>query len=165
MNSESMNLLARLSGVSTPRGLMQASQSNQGDGAVDGFASLLNLAKAGQVSSDRLVEPGRDVQVSLTQQQQGRLAAAVDQAQSAGLSRALVLMDGKALVVDVTARTIESQLTDESGVLDGVDGVISVPPVTWASAAGATGETETLAGSHSLLARLAAAGASVLTGA
>jgi hypothetical protein len=104
-----------------------------------------------------LVEAGRDVQVSLTPQQQGRLASAVDQAQSAGLSRALVLIDGKALVVDVTARTIESQLTDQSGVLDGVDGVVSVPPVTWTSAAGATGPNEMLAGSQALLSRLGSA--------
>lgn len=152
MNSESINLLARLSGVSAPRG---AVQNATGDSSVDGFASLLNMARSGQVSSDRLVEPGRDVQVSLSPKQQERLAVAVDQAQSQGLSRALVLMDGKALVVDVTARTIESQLTDESGVLDGVDGVVSVPPVTWASAAGATGEAESLMASRSLLTRLA----------
>lgn len=156
MNSQSINLLARLGGATTPQGVT-AHQS--GEAGPDGFASLLNLARAGEVSSDRLVEPGRDVQVSLTPQQQQRLAVAVDQAQSQGLSRALVLMDGKALVVDVTARTIESQLTDESGVLDGVDGVVSVPPVTWASAAGATGEAESFIASRSLLTRLAAGSA------
>jgi len=45
-------------------------------------------------------------------------------------------MDGMALVVDVQNRSVQEQLSNQSGVLDGVDGVVSVPPVTWSSAAG-----------------------------
>ncbi len=139
MSMDAIKLLSRLAGASTPGAGASVGASVGAGGAGqsgDAFAALLGQARAGQIETEQVVSVGRAVGLSLSPEQQQRLGGAVDKAQAAGLSRALVLMDGMALVVDVQNRSVQEQLSNQSGVLDGVDGVVSVPPVTWSSAAG-----------------------------
>ncbi|MCU0689028.1 MAG: hypothetical protein MUE97_04725 [Phycisphaerales bacterium] len=177
MQPSPIQLLSRLAGASSPGGggLAASRQAH----ATDPFAALLAGAKrlavggndsmsvdpAGQIASERPVSIDASVagSVSLSPQQQVRLSGAIDQAEAAGISSALVLIDGMAMVVDVGARQISRVLGDEPGVLDGIDGVVTVAPQTW-SRLGAAGvgsgpdaehvSTSTLASSQALLSSL-----------
>lgn len=96
------------------------------DIATAGFAELLGLAKSGDVSSGREVsiDPGLDV--DLTPDQRKALAEAADRAEAAGLNRALVMIGGRALVLDVASRSVTAAADLSSPtVLSQIDGVVS----------------------------------------
>jgi hypothetical protein len=177
MQPSPIQLLSRLAGASSPGGGgIAASRHLSG---TDPFAALLagarrlavggndaaDAGQAGNIASERPVSMDAGVagSVSLSPQQQVRLSGAIDQAEAAGISSALVLIDGMALVVDVGARQISRVLGDEPGVLDGIDGVVTVAPQTWSRlGAASTGDADdvsssTLASSQALLASLNAA--------
>jgi hypothetical protein len=66
--------------------------------------------------------------VSLTQEQLSRLQSAADAADAAGAHKALVLIDGVALEMDVQSRTIVSKIDPSAaGVRAGFDAVLTVP--------------------------------------
>lgn len=92
------------------------------------FAALLARAERGDVASGLpvTVAPGSGVQLS--PEQLSRLAAAADRAEAQGAVRALVLIDGVALRMDVATRQITGAADLSAGsVLTGIDSVLSVP--------------------------------------
>lgn len=78
------------------------------------FDELLAAAKAGRLSSGRAVSAGLESGEALEPGQLTRLAAAADVAEASGAQRALLLMDGRALVLDVPTRTIDGELSMSS---------------------------------------------------
>lgn len=102
------------------------------DPAGGSFGDLLRAAEEGQISSGAPVTIAKSAGVSLSSAQLGKLATAADRAQAAGADRALVLMDGMAMQLDVATRTITGLAKVAPGtklpqVLTGVDTVITVP--------------------------------------
>lgn len=91
------------------------------------FAALLAKARAGDVHTGLEVTVARGAGVQLSPSQLERLAIAADRAHAEGASRALVLIDGMALELDVLARTITGTVDLETeGVLTGIDAVVRV---------------------------------------
>ena len=110
-----------------------AGASHPGDGvgasvqAGGEFAALLARAQSGEVRTGLEVTVARGVDVQLTASQLERLAAAADRAHAEGASRALVLIDGLALELDVLSRTITGAIDlGAEGVLTGIDAVVRV---------------------------------------
>ena len=90
------------------------------------FADMLRNVDAGKVASGLGVSVARGVEVPLSREQMDRLAVAADAAQARGSSRALVLIDGMALRMDVLSRRITGVVdVAAGGVFDGFDSVIS----------------------------------------
>ncbi len=102
----------------------RAASSSEG---VD-FQRLLERARAGDVSSGLPVTIARGADVQLSEDQLKKVAAAADLAQASGASRALVMIDGKALKLDVGVRSITGVADLASGKpVTGVDAVIQIP--------------------------------------
>jgi hypothetical protein len=93
------------------------------------FDQLLKLAKDGEMSSGVPIRIDARTGLKLTPQQSARLAKAADEAEAQGAARAVVLIDGQALTMDVATRTITGKVdTSKANTLADVDAVISVPP-------------------------------------
>lgn len=75
-----------------------------------GFDDLLSLASRGSVHSGRPVQAAPGLDLALTNDQLDRLAAAADVAEAAGATRALMLIDGRSLVMDVKLRQLAQEL-------------------------------------------------------
>jgi hypothetical protein len=75
-----------------------------------GFDELLSQARDGTLASGRSLAVGFRPAEALTPSQLDRLAAAADMAEACGAKRALLLLDGKGLLLDVPARTLTGQL-------------------------------------------------------
>ena len=89
------------------------------------FGALLEQARNGQVESGAPVRVPQHLGLQLDQSQNERLMKAMDQADVQGAGRALVLMDGMALTMDVGTRTVTGVVDAKSpGVLDGIDTVV-----------------------------------------
>ena len=86
------------------------------------FDELLAEARAGQLSSGRTVSAGFE----LSPQQLDRLAGAADLAEASGASRAMLLLDGRAMVLDVSTRTISGELSLSSQI-ERIDAAVYVP--------------------------------------
>jgi hypothetical protein len=106
----------------------------QSQGA-DAFAALLAKAKSGagtEFASGRAVTSIPKDGIALTSEQSSSLERAADQAEAAGLKRVLVMLDDAEFVLDVSSRTVSRPEDDEgvsdsaaeSGVIDGIDGVV-----------------------------------------
>jgi hypothetical protein len=92
------------------------------------FGTLLQAAREQGLASGREVTVARGCGVTLTDEQLKTLAAAADRAEAQGATRALVMMDGKALKLDVAMREVTGEADLASGgVLTGVDSVITIP--------------------------------------
>lgn len=107
-------------------------------GQVEGadFASLLKRAGEGGLASGREVTIDERAGVQLTPDQLARIGAAADTAEAQGATRAVVLIDGMALRLDVTLREVTGSADlSGGGVLTGLDSLVSVPPVGGAEAA------------------------------
>jgi hypothetical protein len=120
-------LLSLLSAAVRPK----ASERGLSPEAMQGsdFASLLQKARSGEISSSRPVALAHGVDLKLSEDQLARLAVAADRAEAQGASRALVFIDGLALKLDVSMREITG-LADmkAGGILTGIDAVIGMPP-------------------------------------
>ncbi len=82
-----------------------------------------------------LIEAGLDLDLSDEQMQ--RLAEAADRAMAAGASSALVMIDGKALRLDVQSRRITGEVSLMHGdVLTGIDAVVQASDPAQTSAFG-----------------------------
>ena len=77
------------------------------------FDDLLSLVSAGGVQSDRPVAVAGDVSLTadLDRGQLDRLAAAADLAEASGVRRAVMLLDGRGLILDVADRRVSDELT------------------------------------------------------
>lgn len=95
------------------------------DGVEGAFGAMLERARAGELSSGREVRVARSAGVELTEDQLTRIAAAADRAETAGSKHALVLIDGRALKLDVASREITARVELGNGaVLTGIDAVV-----------------------------------------
>ena len=86
------------------------------------FDELLAEARAGQLASGRTVSAGFE----LSPQQLDRLAGAADLAEASGANRAMLLLDGRAMVLDVPTRTISGELS-LSLQIEKLDAAVYVP--------------------------------------
>lgn len=121
-------MLAQLAAGTRLDGLGSARASQQTDVSRAGFGELLDRAMGGALGSGRQVELMHDAGVSLTPDQIGRVSAAADRAELAGMRRAMVQIDGMELVVDVPMRRVMGPAeADAQGVISGVDGIVRVP--------------------------------------
>ncbi len=84
------------------------------------FDELLAAAQAGRMASGRSVSAALESGEAMSPGQLERLAAAADVAEASGAQRALLLMDGRALVLDVPTRFIggELSMSSRSATLD-----------------------------------------------
>ncbi len=102
------------------------------------FANLLAKARAGEIHSGIKVSAARDAGLQLNDEQLTRLSAAADLAEANGIGRGLFLIDGKQVVMDVGTRQVLGEVTaSQAGVVEGVDGVVSVPTVAQGGSASA----------------------------
>jgi hypothetical protein len=121
-------------GAARPASPDRAGATPPGMGGID-FAALLQQAQKGELSSGLPVTPARGVEVELTPDQLQRVAAATDRAEAQGATRALVLIDGIALKVDVSVRQVLGKVDVSSGqVLTGIDAIVTAPVTGPASA-------------------------------
>jgi hypothetical protein len=121
--------LLSLLGIGGPKRAPKQQPATQSLGAE--FATLLQQARQGDLSSDLPVSISKNAQVKLTPEQLARVAAATDRAQAQGGTRALVLIDGVALKVDVAARQVLEQVDLSSGLaLTGIDAFVTAPEVS-----------------------------------
>ncbi len=110
------------------------------------FASLLDQARAGKIASNIPVRLGDGVGLDLSADQLQRLSVAGDQAEAQGAGRAVVLIDGMALSMDVATRTITGQIDLASGgTLTGVDAVVVASAPGHTGAAGVLGPPAAIA--------------------
>lgn len=117
-----LNLLS--SGVRAVAGRAPAEAA--APGASD-FSSMFSKARAGELSTGLPVTIARNTGLELSDDQLARLAPAADRAESAGARRALVLMDGRALEIDVATRQVTREHTlGDARVVTGIDSVIDL---------------------------------------
>lgn len=125
MNATATDLLRLLSAQATP-GVAPGGTAAPTTGL--DFAKLLSQAKAGQLSSGREVSIAKGCPVELTDDQIKRISAAADIAESQGATRALVMIDGMAIKLDVSMRQVTGSVDMKTqGVMTGIDAVIQVP--------------------------------------
>lgn len=104
------------------------------------FESLLRDAESGLLRSGRGVDVAPESTLELTAEQLERVAAAADRAEAAGADRAVVLLDERALVVDVQTRRVTGEIDVASGEpVTGVDVVLRAPPAGGESGSGGAG--------------------------
>ncbi|PHQ80162.1 MAG: hypothetical protein COB69_06510 [Phycisphaera sp.] len=96
-----------------------------------GFADKLSTAQSKQ---DQLpVEMSKGLDLDLTKEQLGRIADAVDRAEAEGADAAVVMIDGMALEVDVTMRTIRGQIDQDGGINTQIDSIVYAKPASSSS--------------------------------
>lgn len=136
MSVDTNQLLRSLGSGIRPSGPDPARPPSGAAGSADvvngSFADLLQAAASGSMSSGAPVKIAKGVKLELTPAQLSRAAVAADRAQAQGADRAVILMDGKALELDVATRTITGEVKGAPGgklprVLDGVGTIIAVP--------------------------------------
>ncbi|MEO0630187.1 MAG: hypothetical protein AAFY46_05605, partial [Planctomycetota bacterium] len=85
------------------------------------FADMLGKAQSGASSSGLPVGLAQGVDVELSSDQLHRLAQAADRAESQGAQTAVVMIDGRALELDVTLRQITGEVNPDQGIRPEVD--------------------------------------------
>jgi hypothetical protein len=81
-----------------------------------GFDELLSLVSSGALHSGRPVQGAAGLNIALTNDQLDRLAAAADVAEAAGAARALMLIDGRSLVMEVKERAIVQEVVADDSM-------------------------------------------------
>jgi hypothetical protein len=93
------------------------------------FDDLLQQARSGALETGLPVSIAAGAGVELTQPQLDALGRLVDRAHAEGATRMAVLVDGKALDVDVLSRRVLGELDlSEGHVMTGIDGVVRLDP-------------------------------------
>ncbi len=91
------------------------------------FQNILDKARAGSVASGVQVQATKESGITLTQDQVERLSAAADIAEANGAGRAVFLIDGQALRMDVGTRTVLGPVDmSTTGVMNDVDAIVTV---------------------------------------
>ncbi len=93
------------------------------------FQQLLTLASQGAIESGRQVQLAFEPKQSLDDEQIARLSTAADRAEAFGAKRAMMLIDGRGLLLDVEQRTLHAELSSgaESRFAGGLDAAVYVP--------------------------------------
>lgn len=111
-------------GASAIRGASSLLRGATGSSA---FSTALNAARA----SHPPVRLADGAGLALTDAQLARVAPLASKAEAEGAGRAVVLIDGQALLLDVATRTITGSATaqpgSDGGISTGIDAVITVP--------------------------------------
>lgn len=93
------------------------------------FDSLLSLVAHGDYSSGRRVQCDCELSDPLDDEQLERLAIAGDMADAAGAQRAVMVIDGRAMIMNVAARVIDTEISapGSAKVFSEIDAAINVP--------------------------------------
>jgi len=93
-----------------------------------GFGDLLTMVASGRLRSDRAitVAPGAALDPPLAERQLERLAAAADEAEAAGARRAVMLIDGRGVVLQVGDRRVDGEVAPGTPLID-IDAAVAVP--------------------------------------
>lgn len=135
--AEGMNLLQKLGSGLRPAGPELPARSIAASGSSSlNFSELLGQAQRGEIASGLPVQIGKGAGVELSADQLARAAIAADRAQAAGADRAVLMIDGMALKLDVATRTISgnAELTPGAALAD-IDAVVVAPEASSEAAA------------------------------
>ena len=93
------------------------------------FANALARAESGDLTSNAPIKIAKGLDLKLSEGQLARLSGVADRAEAQGAGRAIVLIDGQALTLDVASRTITGRADINSTQIHaGTDAVITVAP-------------------------------------
>ena len=109
MTSDPTFLLRQLSPAVLPAAVAAGAPRPPIEGQA--FDELLRQARAGAIASGRDLAVAYRPAEALTRGELDRLAAAADLAEASGAQRALLLLDGRGLLLDVGARTLTGELS------------------------------------------------------
>lgn len=124
--STATNLLKMLGSSGGAPMLAPGARAGKPDVGTADFKELLGLAQKGEMDTGRAVSIDPGLNIDLTPDQVKALSAAADQAEAAGLNRALVMIGGRGLVLDVASRAVTAAADmGTPGVLSQIDGVVS----------------------------------------
>ncbi|MEM1072323.1 MAG: hypothetical protein AAGH71_05835 [Planctomycetota bacterium] len=116
--------------------------AGSGTAAPNAFADVLGKAQSSMHSSGLPVGLAQGVDVELSSEQLHRLAQAADRAESRGAQTAVVMIDGRALELDVTLRQITGEVNPDQGIRPEVDTFLFAPPADQPAASGPAGSTQ-----------------------
>lgn len=137
MGLDGDHLLKRLRPVAAPASSAPAGGTRGAFGLDGAFARLIRLAESDQLDSQRPVD---SPSTQLSEEQLQKIGRACDSLESAGLDDGLVLLGGRAFVVDVAERSIRQELEDsDSGVVQSLGGVVLVEALAGGEADGDRG--------------------------
>jgi hypothetical protein len=111
MTTDPAILLARLEPAVRPAAAADAAAAAGGPFETRTFSALLADAARGRLPTGRPVRVACDPQAELCAADLLRLSAAADLAEASGARRALLLLDGRGLVLDVASRQVHGELT------------------------------------------------------
>jgi hypothetical protein len=113
LSIDPLQLLRRLEPPVRPHGAPAASGPGQPPIETRGFGELMSLVASGAIQSDRGVSIAPDANLAdeLSTEDEARLASAADVAEASGARRAVMLMDGRGLVMDIGARSITGEIS------------------------------------------------------
>ena len=113
MTIDPSHLLKKLEPAVRPAGAPGARHVPQAPLEQQSFDELLQLVSTGSISSGRPVSLGASLpdEEELDEAALRRLAAAADLAEASGARRAVMLLDGRGLVMDVASRAVIAELS------------------------------------------------------
>ena len=115
--ADSTDLLKLLNSVTTaPRPASTSASAPKDTIEASEFTELLEKARTGQLASNRQVTLDSDAGFSLSDVDLARLSLAADKAEAAGIHKAVVFLDDKALLLDVQSRKVLGSADLSSGV-------------------------------------------------
>jgi len=127
MTLNAAQLLKQLEPAVRPRVAPPSGTTSHAALETQSFEQLLSMASRGQVSSGRQIDTALELNPPLDPAQMERLASAADQAEAAGSKRALMMIDGRSVVLDVQSRTIVAELNaDTTQPITGIDAAMYV---------------------------------------
>ncbi|MEL6497483.1 MAG: hypothetical protein AAF937_00240 [Planctomycetota bacterium] len=101
-----------------------------GGSSPSSFADVLGQTRSANQSSGLPVNVAAGVDVELSADQMQRLAQAADRAGEQGAQSAVVMIDGRALELDVTLREITGEVNPDQGLRPEVDTFLFAPPAS-----------------------------------
>lgn len=128
MNTDSTRLLRKLEPAVRPAAGERAHAPRPPIDAQQ-FDSLLQLVAHGELSSGRSVECDCELSDPLDDDQLARLADAADRAEAAGAQRAVMVIDGRAVIMNVPDRVIDTEISapGSAKVFGDIDAAVNVP--------------------------------------
>ncbi|HED54759.1 MAG TPA: hypothetical protein ENJ00_11250 [Phycisphaerales bacterium] len=92
------------------------------------FASKLDQATAEIDNASLPVKIGQGVDLKLSDDQMQRLASAADRAEQQGAHETVVMLDGMAIELDVTMRTVRGTIDTKGGISTQIDSIVFAEP-------------------------------------
>jgi hypothetical protein len=129
MAIDPIQLLKQLEPAVRPGAALGSARPPQAPLEQRSFDELLSLVSTGSVHSGRpiAIADAAPLKDELDDDQKARLASAADTAEAAGARRAVMLIDGRGLVIDVAGRMIETELgAKQNRALTNVDAAVYV---------------------------------------